>query len=419
MAGASQAAAATTEGPLTGIRVLDLSWVLAGPVVGRLMADAGAQVIKVESERRLDNTRLGRPFPVEDETIRAIDRVPLFHTLNAGKLSIGVDLRSEAGRDLVLKIAETCDVVVENFAPGVLDRLGLGYEVLRSLHPELILLSMSGAGQDGPLSDVPAYAPTVTSLAGLDGLVGYPGEGALGMLGANFADALGGLYGFHAVLTALWARDSHGIGQHVDYSEMDGVCSMLAEPLIDYFMNGRVASPSGNSHRTGAPYGIFPTQGWERWIAIAVVSDDDWRAFCAATPQQAWARAPAYATSSGRLEAKSELEREIAAYTSECERDELIDRLRRHEVAASPVYAVGEQAGDEHFSARGLLQSVEGVPGVDRAPIYGSPWRLSDSQVGPRGAGPALGEHTRQVLGSIAGLSESEIDELVSSEVVA
>jgi benzylsuccinate CoA-transferase BbsF subunit len=419
MATASHAPLNAAEGPLTGIRVLDLSWVLAGPVVGRLMADAGAQVIKVESEKRLDNTRLGRPFPVEDEAIRAIDRVPLFHTLNAGKLSIGVDLRSERGRDLVLRIARTCDVVVENFAPGVLDRLGLGYEALRALHPEIILLSMSGAGQEGPLSDVPAYAPTVTSLAGLDGLVGYPGEPALGMLGANFADALGGLYGFHAVLTALWARDRHGVGQHVDYSEMDGVCSMLAEPLIDYFMNGRVPPPSGNSHRTGAPYGIFPTQGAERWIAIAVVSDDDWTAFCAATPEQPWTREPAYATPAGRLEAKRELEHGIATYTAERERGELLDTLRRHEVAASPVYTVGEQFGDEHFSARGLLQSIEGVPGVDYATVYGSPWRLSETPVGPRGPGPSLGEHTRQLLGSIVGLSESEIDELIAAEVVA
>lgn len=410
----------STDGPLAGVRVVDLSWVLAGPVVGRLMADAGADVIKVESRQRMDNTRLGRALPSAEEGAEPTDRVPLFHALNAGKRSVAVDLRSPGAADVVKRLVAVSDVVVENFAPGVLDRLGLGYESLRAVNPTVILLSMSGTGQQGPLSDVPAYAPTVSSLAGLESLVGYPGEPPVGMIGANFADSLGGLYGFHAVLVALWARDGLGVGQHIDYSEMDGVCTMLAEPLIDFALNGRVAVPSGNRTRDGAaPYGVFPAGGDDQWLALAVVSDQEWAAFVAATGGEPWTADPSYATAAGRREHRSALHDAIARYTSARARDETVELLRHHGVPASPVYEVGEWASDPHYLERGLLVEVDGLPGGGEVKVYGSPWQMLGTPVGPRGPGPALGQHTREVLRTVASISDAEIDELTASGVVA
>jgi crotonobetainyl-CoA:carnitine CoA-transferase CaiB-like acyl-CoA transferase len=415
--------------PLAGVRVLDLSWVLAGPLVGRLLADAGAEVIKVESHGRMDNTRLGRAMASSDGEIPKTDRVPLFHSLNAGKKSLDIDLRSPTAPAVVSRLTAVCDVVVENFAPGVLDRLGLGYDVLRAANERIILVSLSGTGQHGPLSDVPAYAPTVSSLAGLEGLVGYeypdgvghdgPVRGPVGMVGSNFADSLGGLYGFHAVLAALFARDVHGVGQHVDYSEMDGVCTMLAEPLIDYFLNERVMAPSGNTHRSGAPYGIFPAAGEDEWISIGVTSDEEWVAFCIATAGEDWVGLPEYSTAAGRRAAARQLHDDVAAYTARSPRDELVAKFRHHGVAASPVYRVGEGAYDDHFWARGLLARIDGVPGVGETTVYGSPWSLSATPVGPRGAGPSLGQHTREVLSSVVGMTEDEIDELVAAGVVS
>lgn len=409
----------STDGPLAGVRVVDLSWVLAGPVVGRLMADAGADVIKVESRQRLDNTRLGRALPSTEEGAEPTDRVPLFHALNAGKRSVAVDLRSPGAAGVVKRLVAVSDVVVENFAPGVLDRLGLGYESLCAANPSVILLSMSGTGQQGPLSDVPAYAPTVSSLAGLESLVGYPGEPPMGMIGANFADSLGGLYGVHAVLAALWAREELGVGQHIDYSEMDGVCTMLAEPLMDYFLNGRVAVPTGNSSRDGAPYGVFPAAGDDQWLAMAVVSDQDWAAFSVATGGEPWTADPSYATADGRRQQEAELHDSIARYTRAHPRDEIVERLRRHGVPASPVYEVGEWVNDPYHRSRGLLAEVDGLPGGGEVTVYGSPWQLSATPVGPRGPGPALGQHTRQVLRTVAEISDAEIDELTASGVVA
>lgn len=408
----------TEAGPLSGIRVLDMSWVLAGPLVGRLMADAGADVVKIESVARMDNTRLGRPLPPVDDSSEAHDRVPLFHALNAGKRSISVNLRAAGAAPLVKKVAAVCDVVVENFAPGVLDRLGLGYEELRAVKPDVILLSMSGTGSNGPLSDVPAYAATVSSLAGLESVVGYDGGEPIGMLGTNFADSVGGLYGFHAVLSALWARDELGLGQHIDYSEMDGVCTMLAEGLLDYFSNGRVMAPSGNCHRSGAPYGVFPTSGDDSWIAIGVTSDEEWESFCRSTKDESWAADTAYSTVGDRMARRVELEQQISHYTASCERDVLVAQLQSAGVAASAVYQVGEQAGDEYFWSRGLLERIEDVPGAGEVTVYGSPWRLSGTPVGPQGPAPRLGEHTREVLASL-GLTEDEIEELYASEVLA
>jgi benzylsuccinate CoA-transferase BbsF subunit len=409
----------TTElSPLSGIRVLDLSWVLAGPLVGRLMADAGAEVVKIESAERMDNTRLGRPLPATDESSESHDRVPLFHALNAGKQSVAINLRAAAAAAVVKRIVATCDVVIENFAPGVLDRLGLGYEALREVKPGIVVLSMSGTGADGPLSDVPAYAATVTSLAGLESVVGYAGEPPIGMLGANFADSIGGLFGFHAVLSALWARDEVGVGQHIDYSEMEGVCTFLAEGFIDYFTNGRVLAPSGNAHRTGSPYGVFPTAGEDSWIAIGVTSDEEWSSLCSATEGEAWVDKAEFSTIGGRLRHRVSLEDEIGRYTARHERDVLVRELRDAGVAASAVYSVGEQATDEHFWERGLLVRLDDVPGAGDVVIYGSPWTLSETPVAPRGPAPRLGEHTREVLSRVAGLSEAELDELDAAGVL-
>jgi len=405
-------------GPLSGIRVLDLSWVLAGPLVGRLMADAGAEVVKIESAERMDNTRLGRPVATTDEGSQPYDRVPLFHALNAGKKSVSINLRADGATEIVKRLVATSDVVIENFAPGVLDRLGLGYEVLREVKPDIIVLSMSGTGADGPLSDVPAYAATVTSLAGLESLVGYATEPPIGMLGANFADSLGGLFGLHAVLSALWARDEQGVGQHIDYSEMEGVCTFLAEGFIDYFTNGRVLGPSGNSHRTGSPYGVFPATGEDAWLTIGVTSDEEWVTFCSATGGESWGEDPELKTIEGRLRRKVQLEHDIGRYTARYERDVLVAELRRAGVAASPVYAVGEQVDDRYFWERGLLERLDDVEGAGEVVIYGSPWKLSDTPVGPRGRAPRLGEHTRNVLSRDAGLSDGELDDLDAAGVL-
>jgi crotonobetainyl-CoA:carnitine CoA-transferase CaiB-like acyl-CoA transferase len=404
--------------PLTGVRVLDLSWVLAGPAVGRFLADAGADVIKVESRSRPDNTRRARSLPAGDgqagPAADPLNRVPMFHSLNAGKRSVQIDLRSAAGIGTLKRLARHCDVVIENYAPGVMRRLGIDYPVLSRERPDLVMLSMSGAGQQGPLSDVPAYAPTVTALAGLDSVTGYDGEEPQGVLGLNFADSTGALFGFHAVLAALWARQRERIGQHIDFSEMEGVIAMTAQPFIEFAMTGTVMAPAGNCQPGAMPYGVFGTAATGRWMSIAVTSDAQWRRFCAATPGQPWAGDPRYETAAGRLAAAPELGAAVAAYTRTRDADELVAGLRAAGVAAARVYAVADQVADEHFWARDIFRTID-VAGIGPLLVTGAPWRLADTPVLPRRGAPGLGQDTDEVLASVLGLTGEDIGALRES----
>ena len=407
-------AAASARRPLDGVRVLDLSWVLAGPLTGKLLADAGAQVIKVESNSRLDNSRRMGSLPTQSTdtglSSEPINRAPMFHLLNAGKLSVELDLRSAGGASAVRELVRVSDVVLENFAPGVLGRLGLDYPSLVPQRPELVMLSLSGFGQHGPLSDVPAYAPTVTSLGGLDSVVGYAGEEPMGTMGLNFADSVGGLFGFLGVLAALRVRRSSGQGQWLDYSEMEGVVSVIPQPFVDYFMTGRVAQPSGDGNDVW-PCGAFETMVPGEWVSIAVASDEEWHAFCVATADEPWVGDSRFATNAGRVANREDLARQVSAYTSVRTAAQVTDVLRVAGVAVAPVYRVRDQVSDEHLWARGVFRRIA-VPGVGDLTLCGSPWRLSQTPVQPDRGAPNLGEDTDRVLHELLGMSEAAIQRL-------
>lgn len=406
--------------PLSGVRVLDMSWVLAGPVAGRLLADAGAEVIKVESRKRLDNTRRGRslpPAPGAPADSDPLDRVPMFHNLNAGKKSIAIDLSTAQGIAIVKQLIGKSDVLLDNFAPGVMSRLGLGYEALKADHPHLVMISMSGVGQHGPLNDVPAYAPTVTSLAGLESLVGYAGEEPTGLLGLNLADSYAALCAFYAVLVALWAQRRSGLGQFIDFSEMEGLCTMMALPLIDFASHRRVMQPAGNGAVRAAPHGVFPVAGDDAWVAISVLDDAQWQAFCVAAHDGPWIGVERWQHGQGRLAERAELEAAVATWTRAQEGPALVARLRAAGVAAAPVHDVAGQVADPHFWQRGLLRHIE-IPGVGRQVVYGSPWRLiTTPTLGTIGA-PQLGQHTREVLTEVLHFDDAQVDRLLAQGVL-
>lgn len=408
--------------PLAGVRVLDLSWVLAGPLVGRLLADAGAEVIKVESRSRPDNTRrAGYIRSKEGETGPSADplnRAPMFHMLNAGKKSISINLRSSEGAEVLKRLVRCSDVLLENYSPGVMRRLGFDYESLAKERSQLVMLSMSGTGQEGPLSDVSAYAPTVTALGGFDSVVGYEGEELMGTMGLNFADSIGGLFGFYAVLAALWSRQERGLGQLIDYSEMEGVLALCAQPFVDYFMNGIIMAPAGNEAPDGSPYGVFETNTQGEWVAIGVTSDEEWNCFCSATATEAWSRNDEYATVEGRRKHRRSLDVEVAKYVKLRIAQEIIENLREAGVAVAPVYGVRQQVEDQHFWSRNLFLNVE-VPGIGDLVIYGTPWRLVGTPTNARRGAPNLGEHTHEVLTGLLDLPEDEIVRLSELGILA
>lgn len=416
----------TAPRPLDGIRVIDFGWVAVGPVLASLLAEMGAEVIKVESSRRLDYCRL-IPVPVLEGERQAeayasraavIDRVPLFHNYNRGKQSLTVDLRHPGAPALLKRLVATADVVVENFSPRVLREIGLDWEVLRAVKPDLVMISCSSAGQTGPWNDLKTFAPSLSSLAGLETLVGYPGERVLGMLTFGYADPSNAHHGALAVLAALWHRRRTGAGQYIDMSQLEATVGLAAEALMDFVMNGRVAGPEGARHRSMAPHANYPCRGEDAWVAIAVEDDGVWARLVDAIGSPAWARDDRFATLAGRQAHLDELDQRLGEWTRARGAWEVTEILQRAGVAAFPVYGLDDQKRDPHFQAHGLLARPE-HPRIGQMEVYAHPIKLAETPGGVQGTAPALGEHTNQILGTLLGLTAEEIAALQAEGVLA
>jgi crotonobetainyl-CoA:carnitine CoA-transferase CaiB-like acyl-CoA transferase len=393
-------------------RVLDFGWVWAGTVCGQVLADMGAEVIKVESRRRLDGLRLGRVFEVGE----TIELNPQFHNLNRGKRSITVDMSTAEGADLLRRLAAECDLVIENFAPGVLAKYGLDYEGMQKVNPSVVMISLTAAGSYGPLADILAYAPIVHSLSGMDGLIGYPDGTVVGSKHA-YLDVLASLYGAYAALAALRHRSMTGEGQYVDLSEWEVATSQLGEAVLGYSMNGHVPVPRGNRHPTLAPHGNYPCRGEDEWVSIAIRTEEEWRGFCRALGQPQWTADPRFAYREGRVCHAVDLDRCITSWTHEQDSWEVTNRLQKHGVAAFPCLTAEGLFVDPHYSAHGLYQPIEHpVVGVEF--LYSSPWRFSETP--PRIAAPAplLGQDNDYVFGELLGISAEDLARLTDAKVV-
>ena len=261
--------------PLEGIRVANFGWVWAGPVVGQTLGFLGAEVFKIESRARIDMTRTLPPFA---EGVRGPNRSLSNHACWAGNGSVTLNLKKPEARQLARELIAICDVVVENFGPGVMQQFELGYEDLLPVKADLVMFSMPAAGLTGPLKNIRTYGLSLTSTTGLDSLTGYFGGPPVPVENA-FSDPYNGILGAFAILTALHHRDRTGRGQHIDFSQQEAVMQMMGPSFMDYAMNGRVAGPLGNRHPLGAaaPHGVFPCAGEDRWISIAVFDEVEWQ----------------------------------------------------------------------------------------------------------------------------------------------
>jgi benzylsuccinate CoA-transferase BbsF subunit len=400
--------------PLAGVRVANFGWGWLGPVAGQTLAWLGAEVYKIESRARID---LNRTLPPYGGGVRDPDRSLQNHAGWAGNGSVTIDLKHPAGVELARRLVARCDVAIENFGPGVMEKLGLGYGALRAARPDLILASMPAAGLTGPLEGIRTYGMSLSSIAGLDSLTGYCGGPPIPVENA-FADPLGGVIGAFGVLLALAHRERTGEGQHVDFSQQEGVAQLVAPALMDYLMNGRVAGPMGNRHplAAGAPHGVFPCAGDDRWVSIAVVDDAEWRELVRAMGGPAWADDPALATARGRAARSDDLHERVAAWTRPLDDRELAARLQAEGVPAAPVSSVEDLLRDPHLRARGTFVEVEHPLGF-RETIYGAYVKTSGFSVSVR-PGPCLGQDNERVLREIVGLGEAEYRRLVDDKVV-
>jgi benzylsuccinate CoA-transferase BbsF subunit len=409
--------------PLDGIRVIDFGWVAVGPVIGSLLAEMGAEVIKVESSRRLDYCRLVPPTSRGRQASREasaadIDMVSMFHNYNRGKLGITVDLRHPGAPALLQRLVARSDVVVENFSPGVLDRIGLHYEALRTVRPDLVMISCSGAGQDGPWKDLKTFAPSLSSLAGLEVLIGYEGERVLGALTYGYADPSNAHHGALAVLAALWYRQRTGEGQHIDMSQLEATVGLTSEPLMDWFMNGRVWGREGSRHLSMAPHGNYPCRGDDAWVSIAIEDDAAWARLVVALGDADWARQPRFAALAGRHAHLVELDARLAEWTSARTAWDVTEILQQARIAAFPVYGLDDQVADAHFQARGLMARPE-HPRLGPMEVYAHPIKLGETPGEIASTAPALGEHNEYVFRELLGLSAEDVDRLRAEGVIA
>lgn len=403
----------TRNGPLSGLRILDMGWVWAGAIPGQILADMGAEVIKVESAKRVDYMRLGRPIVGTEPDV---EQNPWFHAVNRNKKSITVNLKSKAGIKIIKRLVAKCDAVVENFKPGFLTKIGLDFDSLSRENPGLVMLSMSGVGQTGPFNGIPAYAPFLSGLSGLDSLVGYPGEDILGIQ-QPYADTNAGVTGAFGLITALLHRQRTGVGQHVDLAESEAAIAVIGEAFVNYSMRGVVEKPQGNDRVGFAPCGHYPTKGEDTWIAIAVESEAQWKSLCVVLGQPDLIDRPIFANAHVRWDNRRLLDEELSFLTKSLDNETLFKTLQDKRVAAMPLLGPKEILDNTHFRARDTFIDIV-HPVLGKETIFGPMWRTTSNSTSNWTHAPLLGQHTSSVMEEILEMTNEEINNLISEDVL-
>lgn len=411
------------NGALAGVRVCTLGTIWALPHPMQIMASMGAEVIQVESIQIGRGTYVVTQYP---EVRREFaDLNPGEHPWNSGLYfndgqvgmkSITIDLTRPKGKELLRKLVLATDFICENFSTGVMERLGIGYEVLKSWREDVIYLSLPAYGNTGPETDYVAYGTNQLGMTGITHLTGYV-EGEPHQVGINYGDPTAGIHAIMAVLAAMLYRKKTGKGQFLDGSQREAGIRCIGEYILDYQANGRLGTRMGNRHPSMAPCGIYHSAGPDKWIAISVGSDDEWQALCTAMGNPVWATDEKFADQLSRLKNQDKLDRHIEEWTTQIAPYEAMFTLQRAGVAAGVVLTNAEVFEDWQNQARNFYQSIEHAEvGPRRHPCIG--WVMSKTPRYIRRAAPCLGEHNEYILGEILGLSKKEIAELETDRII-
>ncbi len=405
--------------PLHGIRVLDLTTFWAGPSCTHPMALLGADVIHVESARRPDGTRMIAGVPVTED--HWWEKQPIFAALNTNKKDITVDLATERGRELLNRLIATADVIAENYTPRVLDQLGLDYAAVRRIKPDIVMLRMPGFGLDGPWRDSPAFAYVIEAAAGISWLTGYPDRNPYEPY--SLGDPNAGLHALNAVLLALEHRRRTGEGSLVEAAMIDAALNIAAEQVVEYTAYGAVLQRAGNRGPAAAPQNLYRTNDIDEfgrddsWVAIAIATDEQWRALRAALGDPAWAADPVLSTVAGRRAQQDAIDEHLGAWCRQRSGDEIVAALWDNGVPVAPVMQPHRQTELAQLTARGFFEELD-HPVNGPAHYTTLPFRLS---AGPQrfhvAPAPLLGQHNHEVFGEL-GLSDGEIAALEADGVI-
>jgi benzylsuccinate CoA-transferase BbsF subunit len=391
----------TNDTVLQNIRILDFSWVLAGPYATRILADFGAEVIKVQPLLPEAEDKFSRGY---------------YNTWNRNKLGITLNLSKPEGVALAKRLVAISDAVVENFTPRVMPYWGLDYESLKKIKPDIIMLSLSTMGNTGRWRDYTGFGPTVQAFSGITYLTSFPGKPPLG-LGTSYADHIAGLLACFALLGALEYRWRTGEGQYIDVSQVEAMASLLGDAVLDYTVNGKEVEPMGNSSPEAAPHGVYRCKGDERWCAIAVFTEEEWLGFKRALGNPPWAKAQRFTTFARRLKNKAKLDRLVEDWTREHTADEVMALLQRQGVAAGVVQTASDLAKDPQLRERGFFIELDHSE-LGKTISDGVPIKLSNTPARYTRAAPLLGQDNDYVYGELVGMSQGELAELKKQGII-
>ena len=421
--------------PLKGIRVVDLSRVFAMPYAGAYLADMGAEVIKVDTHhvQYMDTSRITiGPLPDNEPGDLWWEQGGTFQTLNRGKRSLTLDLRSETAQSILKELVRVSDIVLENFTPRVMTRFGLDYSNLRSVKPDLIMVSNTGYGHSGPWTSFGAMAAALESTQGTGAFMGYLEKNEEGRLtpgqvpnkmGNSYTDFLATWTGVTGVLAALLHRARTGRGMWIDLAMYQVGAAFVGEGLLDFAFNGRRTRRIGNRHPAMSPHGCYPCQGPDEWVTLAVRDDEDWAALCRVLEREGYSEPgqdDRFVSPLFRVEHQDELDQIIAAWTSTQNQYQVMEKLQAAGVPAGPVLNARGLLADPHFRARNFFESVDHPPatGLGRREYIGRGWKLSRDNVAIAGPAPLVGEHNVHVLHDLLGLSKNEIESLQKEDLI-
>jgi benzylsuccinate CoA-transferase BbsF subunit len=400
---------------LHGVRVADFTWIGAGSFTTKLLADNGADVVKIESRGRMDSLRSSRPYK---DGVPGINRSGYFADRNSSKRSIALNLKTDAGKELARRLIATSDVVANNFTPGTMEKFGLGYEAVREIRKDIIYIAMSMQGAAGPEHKYLGYGLTMGALTGLQFLSGLPDREPAGT-GTNFSDHIPNpCHAAFAILAALRHRRRTGEGQYIDVAQTEPTIALLGPTMIDSSANDRILDRSGNERCPRAPHAVFRCLGEDRWIAISAWQDASWAALCRVLGDPPFAHAPELASADGRWARRHEIEAGIAAITCYWDAEDLMSALQRAGVPAGVVRTAADIVDEDpqlrHREHWVTLLHPEMGESIYNAP----PFRISGAPVPPFAPAPLLGQHTDEVLTGILGLSLSEVEALRREDVL-
>ncbi len=414
----------TKKLPLEGVRIIDCSYVFSVPYAGGLLADLGAEVIKIEGPGRVDLTRewsLSTAFPDGDPGDDPWNRQSYYHALNRGKKSLVLDLSREEGRDVLRDLIGVSDVFMENFTPRVMRRWKLDYPNAKKLKPDLVMVTNTGYGYgDGPYSEYPAMATTQEATHGLAHITGYR-DGMPSKAGQSYVDFLATWTALLGVALGLRYRHRTGNGLWVDAGMYQLGCYNTSEFILDWLANGRRGERIGNRHPWRAPQGCYRCAGDDEWCVVSVGDEDEWAALCRVIGRPDLAEDRRFETAAGRAEHHDQLDGAIESWTKGRDKTEAMERLQEASVPAGAVFDARDTNLDKHHRLRGFLETVDfpGEAGTGKRQIVGRPWRFNKTPLKIRGPAPKLGQHNREVLQGVLRYGDAKYDELEDAGIIA